>query len=236
MGKPAKSVPLQSDSGLSEHDIVERIVAAVMEQRLPAGIKLSESKLCESFGVGRMRIRRALLLLANQGIVDLHSNRGAFIAGPDAQEARDVFSAREILESAIVRSVARCAKPEDIDALERHIGLEREARERHDRREAIRLSGEFHIKVAQASENAVLARMLRELVTRSSLIIGLYGTRGVFSCPEHEHADMVAAIRERDPDKAESLMRRHLSHIQSDLDLSSSEPEEADLVELLRRA
>ena len=235
MGKTAKSVPLQSNSDLSEHDIVERIVAAVMEQRLPPGMKLSEAKLCESFGVGRMRIRRALLLLANQGVVDLHSNRGAFVAGPDAREARDVFSAREILETAIVRTVALSARPEDVDELERHIGLEREARERRDRPEAIRLSGEFHIKVAQASENAVLARMLRELVTRSSLIIGLYGTRGVFSCPEHEHADTVAAIRERDPDKAENLMRRHISHIQSDLDLSSSKPEEADLVELLRR-
>ena len=63
MGKTAKSVPFQSDSGLSEHDIVERVVAAVMEQRLRPGIKLSEAKLCESFGVGRMRIRRALLLL-----------------------------------------------------------------------------------------------------------------------------------------------------------------------------
>ena len=235
MGKAAKGLPLQGDSGLSEHDIVERIVAAVMEQRLPPGIKLSEAKLCESFGVGRMRIRRALLLLANQGVVDLHSNRGAFIAGPDAREARDIFSAREILETAIVRTAALSAKQEDIETLERHIGLEHEARERRDRREAIRLSGEFHIKVAEASDNTVLARILRELVTRTSLIIGLFGTRSASSCPEHEHADIVSAIREGDPDKAENLIRRHLGHIESDLDLSSSELGEADIVELLRR-
>jgi len=58
---------------------------------------------------------------------------------------------------------------------------------------------------------------------------------GVLICPEDEHADTVSAIRERDPDQAKSLMRRHLGHIESDLDRSSPKPREAHLVELLRR-
>ena len=56
-----------------ENMIVERIYKAVMEQRLAPNTKLSEASLCETFNVGRMHVRRALLLLSSQGIIDLHS-------------------------------------------------------------------------------------------------------------------------------------------------------------------
>ena len=65
-----------------ENFIVERIYKAVMEQRLAPNTKLSEARLCEIFGVGRMRVRRALLLLSSQGIIELQSNRGAYVACP----------------------------------------------------------------------------------------------------------------------------------------------------------
>ena len=95
----------EDDRGPDEQEIVDRIYAAVMEQRLPPETKLSEAKLCESFGVGRMRIRRALLLLASQEIVDLRSNRGAFVSCPDRKEASDVFGARCHLETSVIREV-----------------------------------------------------------------------------------------------------------------------------------
>ena len=116
-----------------EQRIVGRIYAAVMEQQLPPNTKLSESVLCESFGVGRMRVRHALLLLASQGIVDLHSNRGAFIACPSRDEARDVFGARLTLESNIVRQVAAQAGDEDFETLQRHIDFEQQARSQDER-------------------------------------------------------------------------------------------------------
>lgn len=76
------AVPYQIDDNISGDEIVgetivERIFAAVVEQRLPPGTKLSESALCEAFGVGRMRIRRSLLLLSSREVVELLPNRGA---------------------------------------------------------------------------------------------------------------------------------------------------------------
>ncbi len=68
-----------------------------------------------------MRVRRALLLLSNQGIVDLESNRGAFIARPDAKAAHDIFSARSDIESAVIRRIARQADARDIAVLEEHV-------------------------------------------------------------------------------------------------------------------
>ena len=221
-----------SASGPTEQQIVERVYAAVIEQRLPPRTKLSESMLCETFGVGRTRVRRALLLLASQGIVDLPSNRGAFVASPGGKEARDVFEARMALEPGIVRQVARNASAAELDALERHIALEDLARSGRDRREAIRLSGEFHVKLAEATGNAVLTRMLRELVTRTSLIIGLFGTSGGH-CADHEHADILVALRAGDGDRAEALIRTHLAHIEAELDLDASGAQVTDLKSIL---
>ncbi len=218
---------------IDEHEIVERIYTAVLDQRLPPNTKLNESMLCESMGVGRMRVRRALLLLASQGIVELHSNRGAFIACPDNNESKDVFGARLALEPSIVKLVAEIAREKDFVRFEQLIKLEQQARESGDRRESIKLSGEFHVQLATVTGNTVLRRMVRELVARTSLIVGMFGTPGANSCPEHEHLDIVNALRSRDADLAAELVRKHLQHIEASLDLSANENIQLDLVTIL---
>ena len=114
----------RSDEGI----IVERIYKAVMEQRLAPKTKLSEARLCETFGVGRMHVRRALLLLASQGIIELQSNRGAYVACPDESEANDVFAARMLIEPPLVRQMAQSTDDIDLRLLTEHIGLEDAAR------------------------------------------------------------------------------------------------------------
>ncbi len=219
---------------IDEQAIVDRIVAAVMEQRLPPGTKLSEATLCETFGVSRMRVRRALLLLANQDIVELLSNRGAFIASPTRQEARDVFEARKAIEPDVVRLAVERADAADIAGLEGHLRLEAEAHGERNRRNAIRLSGEFHVLLASTTGNAVLARMTRALVTRTSLIIGLFGASGVSDCPEAEHAEILDAIKRKDAETAIALARDHLSHIEASLDLTTGESGQINIRSILR--
>ncbi len=91
---------------LSDAAIVDRVVAAVMEQKLAAGAKLPEAPLCEAFDCNRSQIRRVLIVLADRGVVTLHPNRGAFVASPDAEEARNVFEARRAIERSIVLAAA----------------------------------------------------------------------------------------------------------------------------------
>ena len=207
------------ESQLHERVIVDRLTSAVMEQRLSPGTKLSEAALCETFCVGRMHVRRALLMLANQGIVDLQSNRGAFIARPGVQEARDIFATRLILEPTIIKSVIENAESAELRALRDHIDLEQKARKRRNRREAIRLSGEFHVRLAEAAGNAVMSNIVRDLVTRSSLIIALFGTTDASACQDDEHLQILDAVSVGDGRKAARLVRVHLEHIEADLDL-----------------
>ena len=231
----------QEDNGQAETDevaeeaIVEHIFEAIIEQRLPPGTKLSESALCEAFGVGRMRIRRSLLLLASREVVDLRANRGAFVASPTAEQAAEIFEARLILEPDIARLAVERATDADLDMLTRHLEEEYEAHRLGRRNEAIRLSGQFHVHLCQIAGNSVMLRMMKELVTRTSLIIGIYGAPGMVNCRDDDHASIADAIRARDADKASRMMRLHLKHIQEHLDLSSRKRPQLDLVTILKR-
>ncbi len=203
----------------SERAIADRIVSAVMEQRLPPGTKLSENVLCEAFGVSRDRIRRALLILAERGVVELPSNRGAFVARPSVEDARNVFGARRALEPAIVRMVAERITAAELRALKSCVDDETAAQDAGRRHEAIRLSGAFHVRLAAVAENPVLTRMVAELVARTSLIIALFGA-SKRSCSEDDHRALIAALKPHDVERAVELMSEHLVHIEKDLALT----------------
>jgi len=216
-----------------EKFIVERIYKAVMEQRLAPNTKLSEALLCETFGVGRMRVRRALLLLSSQGLIELQSNRGAYVACPDKSEAHDVFAARMLIEPPLVRQLAQSSVNIDLTVLIDHIALEDAAREKNERTEIIRLSGEFHTKLAQATGNKFISRMMRELVTRTSLIVGLFGSSQNASCPDDEHSKILQAIQTKNTELAEQLLISHLNHIQGGLDMETHKGPQDDLATIL---
>lgn len=221
---------------VDESDIVDRIFDAVIEQRLPPGTKLSESALCEAFGVGRMRIRRSLLLLASREVVELHANRGAFVASPTPEQAIEVFEARLALEPNIARLAVQRATEDDIAALTRHLEMEYVAHKERRRHDAIRLSGQFHSLLAQIAGNTVLIRTMKELVTRTSLIIGLFGAPGVSNCRDDDHAAIVGAFHTRDAEKAAWMMTLHLRHIENHLQLGAPHTDTVDLVRLFGKS
>ncbi|UFS56156.1 GntR family transcriptional regulator [Comamonadaceae bacterium M7527] len=217
-----------------EEMIVERVYAALIDQRLAPGTKLSEAAMCKAFGVGRMRIRRSLLLLANRELVDLLPNRGAFVARPTAKQARDVFQSRLLVEPSLAKIAVGNAKAKDIAALERHLHKETEAHKTGNRREAITLSGQFHTALAQIADNAVMLRTVKDLVARSSLIIGMFGHTGVNNCRDDEHAGLLQAFRTGDGDLAHQLMEQHINHIKDHLDLNKPKSQEQDLIGLFQ--
>lgn len=217
----------------SDGQIVDRIIAAVMERRLRPGAKLPENVLCDAFGVSRSQIRRIFVVLAERGIVALHPNRGAFVASPTPEEARVVFEARRAIERSTAAEAARCIGADQIEDLRNYIADSAAAAAMENRREAVRLSGEFHIKLAKIAGNPVLARFVEELVARTSLIIAMFGSRQSFSCSEQEHNGLLDALRAHDVARATALMDHHLEHIESELDVADAESEPADIRQIL---
>lgn len=209
-------------------EIVEKIYTAILEHRLAPGTKLGEDRLATIFSTSRARIREVLARLANERVVDLIPQRGAFVAKPSVEQAYDVFEARRLIEPGIVRRLIERLDSGMLARLREHERKEAEARRMEDKRAIVRLSGEFHLLLAELAGNTALVRSMRELSTITCLIIFLYDAPTATSCRADDHADIVTAIAAKDTAKAEALMLHHLDDIEQSLKLEGV-PTEADL-------
>lgn len=221
----------------SPKDIYERIYESVVEHRLLPGTKLSEERVAELFSVSRTQVRGVLQRLAVEQLVTVIPNRGAYVTTPTAEEAHDVLEARLTLEPAIVgRLIERISDGRAPDAVKRLRALtkrEHAAHEDGDRRAAVRLSGEFHVLLAQLSGSAIMARMMRELTPLTCLAILTFEAPTAAACPDDEHVRLVDAIEAGETKAAVRLMTEHLRHIEASLNLNRPNAAELDLAEAL---
>lgn len=194
---------------------------AIVERRLSPGAKLVETEVGELFDVSRTVVRASLQMLAFEGLVKIERNRGAFVAHPTPDEARQIFESRRVIEPEIAERAAERMTEADIRLFQAHLkDEERLLAERgpNARRAAIKASGDYHLMLASVAANQILERFMRELIARSSLVIALYGQSGASSCARSEHADILDALVARDGKKAADVIRHHIDHIEEDLD------------------
>ena len=219
-------------NGADASEVYERIWTAIIDHSLPPETRLVEERLCEIFGLGRTRLRQVLQRLAHEHVVTLMPNRGAMVSKPSVREAREVFAARRVLEAGTVTGFLESATRADLKRIHDHLAREQTAWRETDRRGALKLSGEFHLILAEIAGNRILADMLRDLISRSSLIIAVYGLSdgvpGAPSCPPDEHRELVAALERKDP-AAVGLMLGHLDHVLADLRLEEPNDKSIDL-------
>ena len=222
-----------SGRAIDDVEIRERIWNAIVDRSLVPGMRLKEEELNDIFHVGRSRIRKVLLQLHCERLVDLVPNSGAFVAQPTVKEAREVFAARRLIEGELVRKLtARMTEGarSDLEALS---AAESTAHDEGRMSDEIRLSGQFHIRIAELADSPVLLGFLRELIPQTSLIIALYQSRQVGGCGAPDHNALVEAMANGEADRAAALMSEHLERIEGQLDLQQTEEQPVDLRRIL---
>lgn len=218
---------------VSDQDIYAKIWSSIADRQLSPGTRLKEEQLAEIFSVSRARIRQVLQHLARDGLITLVPNRGAFVSKPSIEEARDVFFARRTIEERLVERLCATIDGDAAKRLRDHVEAERRAHVDDDMATAIRLSGAFHMLIAELARSQILAGLLRELVSRTSLITAMYQSKEVHNCGPDEHQAIVDAIVAGDAAKAISVMQHHLAHIENQLELESERVSIRDLEDIL---
>lgn len=199
---------------------------AIVDRRLAPGTKLNETEVGRLFDVSRTVVRAALQALAFEGLVRNERNRGAFVANPTPEEARQVFDSRRLIEPGLALAAAQRITASDIAAFRERLQHESELLDERGpsaRRAEIHASGDFHLLLARVAGNTVLLRFMEELVARSSLVIALYGRSGASSCGHGDHGNILAALDQHDGALAGRLLLTHIDHIESDLDLRDTD-------------
>ena len=103
MNQATTALPPLAEKWGSRPELVYAVLRlAILEQALPPGTKLPEDGIGEQLGVSRTVVRRALERLHAEELVTIEPNRGAAVARPSLEEARDVFAVRIELERIVV--------------------------------------------------------------------------------------------------------------------------------------
>ena len=208
----------------STNHIVESLTRAIVEHRLHPGTKLAEQKLADHFGVSRTLVRQALFQLSQNRLIRLEPARGAFVAAPSVEEAKQVFAVRRMLEAEMTRAFVQVVTPGKIKALREHVAQEKLAVSNQDVPGRTELLGDFHVRMAELMGNQVLAELLRELISRCALITLMYQSAHAAEHSNEEHAEIVKALAAKDEALAVQLMNEHLMHVEENLTFDRKVP------------
>ena len=192
-------------------DVVDSIRRQIVEGALVDGQRLNERDLSQQFGVSRVPVREALLVLAGEGMVEIRPRQGAFVAPLTRRVVRELFEIRGALEPMAARWSALRAGPADLAAFDALVERARAAAQSHDVSRGSYANTEFHELLFRASGNELLGGLM-------PAVIGV--TRRVFrlSIVDHEtmmwkeHRDIARAIGRGDAEQAAALTAEHLEH------------------------
>ncbi|OBS31456.1 GntR family transcriptional regulator [Tepidimonas fonticaldi] len=217
---------------MTSKDIADRIVEAILAQKLAPGIRLGEQALSMLFDCSRTLVREAMMQLAARGIVTVSARRGWYVVQPSQVEAREAFEARRVIETGLIRMAAPMDKVK-LGKLKRHIQQEKAALKDRDVGRRSYLLGDFHVCLAECLGNQLLADTLRDLTARTTLIAMLYQSTHDAEQSCQDHVDIVDALARGDIADAEALMAKHIGDVQEALTLDSAK---ADPLAELRQA
>ena len=213
----------QSHQSLADK-VFENLRDAIIEGRLVSGQWLRQETLAQELGVSEMPVREALKRLEAEGLATHIPYKGVKVVEFSAEDIVDICTNRFVLESLAVRLAAPIISDKDLEHLEiilkesdQYTAPERIARRRE-------LNMEFHISICQASRRDYLVRLV-ELLWKwfpgVMLYEGMLRQKELLSSrlekEKQEHWYILDALRRRDAQFAEDMVRRHVQNLSHEL-------------------
>lgn len=197
------------------HSVVAGVRELILGGQYSAGARLGEVELAATLGVSRTPVREALRLLASEGLVEITPNKGARVMTWTKAELDEVFALRAQVEGLAARRAAERATPDQLEELERIATDHADATGAGPGRNLGRiyeLNAAFHAGVVRAAEGGTsLAGVIGSLVHSVVLHRTLHTFDDVaMERSSRHHLELVAAMRNGDPEWAECVMRSHL--------------------------
>lgn len=210
----SKPVPLKRVAAPLRQQALERLRRSCIDGVYQPGERLTETTLCDDLGVSRTVVRETLRQLESEGLVEIVPNVGAVVRKVSPEEVGDLYEVRGVLESLIAKQCAIRATTEELDLLERCMeALNNQSRSKPDDIGALlELKDRFMTAMVEGSKNRVAGEMLGNIHARVSSFRAITLTApGRIQHTIEELADLVAAIVDRDADRAADLAYVHVS-------------------------
>ena len=201
-----------------DEKIYRQIYLAIMDHQLVPNTKLPEDALAESFNVSRTIIRKVLLTLTHDGLVVTAPKRGARVAHPSIQESKEVFESRRVIEVGAIPVIIQNIDKAELKNLRAINKQQISAEKAQDPKKVIRLAADFHLDLMLSSGNHSLYEYLRRLVSSSSLIEYIYGSKNKHFHKCEGHSELLDLISLKEIEKSKLWMHDHLLEIEGRLE------------------
>ncbi len=192
-------------------EIADNLREMIMSGELREGDKIKENVLCDMMGISKTPLREALRVLSAEGLIRLVPNRGSYVTTPTFEEIKEMFDVMRVLEGVCARTAVEKMRNRDLSKLEKlHQKLEENFR-RKDQKEYIHQNNLYHAFVQELAGNKTLNQIVNGL--RQKILLYRFQSLnlpGRFEQSIQEHRSLLAAFRDKDPKKAEMLMKSHL--------------------------
>jgi len=192
-------------------DLYSRVFDAILEQRIHSASRFTEESLAQMFGARRSDVRDVLTRLSHQQIIILRVNHRPRVAELDAEQTRQTLHARRLAEIMLVRLACQRPLAQDMKRLRALVESERQCTEQG---RTLRLSGEFHLRLAEMAGNAPLAHFLDNLIPLTSLALAQFDQQSKDYCVWQAHMAILDAMERGDAVKAEIVLNQHLDYLE----------------------
>ena len=182
---------------------------AILEGRLPPGEVLRQEELAQTFNVSRMPVREALKKLEAQALVDFVPYKGAIVTQISKADGLDNYAIRLALEPAAIRYSIPHLTSED---LQRARDLIQQMSDEVEMDQLGELNKRFHMCLYGKTPHAKLLQMVEKQLSVEDRYLRFHlSAMGREHMSQDEHLAMVEAAAHHDLDRAEELVRKHLT-------------------------
>jgi DNA-binding GntR family transcriptional regulator len=189
----------------------------IITLELPPLSPIDEQVLMDELQVGRTPIREALQRLAAEDLVSIVPRRGIFVADISLTDLQKVFEMRMVMEGFCARLAAQRATQNQIAQMEA-VMRELETTPSKDGTALMAIDEKFHELLYEAADNEFLADTLRRLHALSFRIWHVVLDRlGSVRGAMEQHIAITQALKTRDPERAETLLKQHIAEFQQEI-------------------
>lgn len=190
----------------------ERIKGDILDERLLPRQPLIEAELAAKYGMSKTPVREALLSLAREGLVEMSSFRGGRVRDFKADDAREIYELRELLEPFALRRAVPRLTDDDRRSLRDLLDRAQAAAEGGDRRELSRLNCAFHSSLVARCRNEKVIEILAHLQNQVRVMsLRLWNVRATHLREAEQHEAILTAVEAGQADRAAELLGEHLS-------------------------
>ncbi|CAM3009208.1 GntR family transcriptional regulator [Vibrio mytili] len=209
-----KAIASEKEHTKSE-TLTESLIEAIVNGDVEPGSKISEPELARKYQVSRGPLREAIMRLEGLGLIERIPHVGARVITFSPEKLIELYAVREALEGMAARLAARHITQEELLSLEMLLSTHSKHIDQVEGASYFHQHGDFdfHYRIIQASRNSKLITLLCDELYHLLRMYRYQSPRAQSRPNEalHEHKFILEAIRNRDEELAEMLMRRHIS-------------------------